>query len=378
MEELGGFTKSEYLVSLQSIIIGFIATEYFEGIGIYFKHYRRYKAFHLFISCILLSFCLLLIHWWHTWDRSEVIIVSVTEFLKVLPYAIIFYVLSVILFKNASDREMNLEKRYFSIKNKLYGLLAFYFIYDFLVSNDELFVFRLIGLLICVVVIFSNKVMIHNIAVLVGLAIMLIYLSLDFYIIDHTDDVRVLSGYSKVEHLTIFMSFIYGYIVAKFFKGWSVIVRNFHEIKISWIHIVWSILAFLFIIDIWWGNWDYNIYIAQHFLNFIIVLTTPFLLYILVLFLFPASTEPSIDYWVYFNQKRKYLVLVVGILLISRIAISFWFGFLYEEYPTNLLRLAGVAVTFIVWKSTSSLVHSVIFIVAVMMLLMDFVLKTGL
>lgn len=378
MEELGGFTKSEYLVSLQSIIIGFIATEYFEGIGIYFKHFRRYKAFHLFISCILLSFSLLLIHWWHTWDRSEEIVVSVAEFLKVLPYAFTFYILSVILFKDTSDLEVNLETRYFKIKNKLYGLLAFYFLYDFLVSNDNLLVFRVIGLLLCVVVISSNKVWVHNIVVVVGLTIMLIYLSLDFGNIIHTDDVGVLSGYSKVEHLTIFMSFIYGYIIAKFLKGWSIMVRNFREIKISWIHIVWSVLAFLFIIDIWWGNWDYNIYIAQHFLNFIIVLTTPFLLYILVLFLFPAAGDKDIDYWEYFNQKRKYIVTVVVILLISRIAISFWFGFFNAENTTNMLRFAGIIAAFIIWKSASSIVHSVIFILSLALLLMDFLSKTAL
>ncbi len=377
MEEIKGFSKAEYLMTLQSIIMGFIVSEYFEGIGHYLKRYKHYTRPLHFLLFAFLSLAILLIFWWNTWNRSEDITLSIGDYLQIFPYTLIFYLITILLFGDSNTRSGNLLFTYFKNSTKLYALLGFYFLYDLVVSVSGLTTFQYAGLVLSVVGIISGSQIVHLLILIVGVLCVFTYVGVDFFwgLVGRND--MELTGYSKVEHLTIFLSFLYGYVVARFFIGWARIVRKWGEIRFSLIHLLWTLLVFFLLIDIWWGSWDIQVHFTDHLLNFLVVMITPFFLYLISLFMFPTTREAVIDYRQYFRKQKQFVFPIFGLLLISSLFISVYFGNFDVEFSQNMLRISGAVLALIAWRAKRTLTLYILFFIALVLILTDLLFKSA-
>ena len=75
--------------------------------------------------------------------------------------------------------------------------------------------------------------------------------------------------------LLTFYTIVYGIIVSQFFSGWENLIRFRDKIRLYNIHLLWTILAFLFVIQTWWGLWRYKEYFSQNFICFFLILLWP-------------------------------------------------------------------------------------------------------
>ena len=82
MEEILGYSREEYLITFQSIILGFVTSEYFAGGGEILRQRIRFKPTSIFLLFAIVSFSNLLIFWWNVWRRSVIIDESGFEFVK--------------------------------------------------------------------------------------------------------------------------------------------------------------------------------------------------------------------------------------------------------------------------------------------------------
>ena len=113
-------------------------------------------------------------------------------------------------------------------------------------------------------------------------------------------------SYTKVEHLTIFISFIYGFVVAVYLKGWSYVVKGWKSIRYSWSHLVWTLFSFFILISVWWNSWIRSGYMEDKLVNFQLSLFPPLILYMISLVIFPDKKQAKkTNLQDHFENNRK-------------------------------------------------------------------------
>ncbi|WP_258102141.1 hypothetical protein [Marinoscillum pacificum] len=365
MDEIYGFSKVEYLVTFHSIIFGYVASVFLEGWGYILRRRKSFKLDRYLLFFTYEVFTLMLIHWWNLYDRSSLISQNLFHFLEVLPYSIIFYFIATVAFARIdSSNTNNLSTVYFTHRIKLYASLLLFIVYDFAMTvRLENHIFQIVGMFICVAGIASQNKTLHKALITIGIASVFIIIVRNLLNIDH----RFIYGsenYSKVEHLTIFISMIYGYVITVYFVGWSMMLRA--RIKdLSLIQFLWTLFSFLFLIDIWWGSWSRNSHVATSMLHFLLSISTPFLIFIICVLLFPHKKEAG-NYLTVFLSNKKLIFLSFSLLFLSQILLSFFF--IEDHQNENYFRLAGIALSIVSMKIDNLNYHRILVSIAFLLL----------
>src|SRR5688572_29431346 len=147
---------------------------------------------------------------------------------------------------------------------------------------------------------------------------------------------------SFAEYLVIFNTFVFGYVTTQFFTGWSSVISHREKLVISVEHLIWTILSFILLTDIWWGSWLKTARIVEHNFYFYVSLLSPSVFYFLTVFLFPDPDHYSEgDLITYLQTAFKRIVLVFLLLFLSFLAGSLVFGNVLGA--DMYFNLAGVA-----------------------------------
>jgi hypothetical protein len=129
---------------------------------------------------------------------------------------------------------------------------------------------------------------------------------------------HVLSSFSQVEYLTIFATFVYGYVAAQFFYGWGSMISHRKQIVYSKEHLAWTIVTFILFLDVWWGSWLKGLFISRHRLFFYLSLLSPLIFYILSIIQFPPLDDAkNQNLKSYFNNFRRYNYIAFIVLGLS-------------------------------------------------------------
>ncbi|HRI80759.1 MAG TPA: hypothetical protein PLR06_14610, partial [Cyclobacteriaceae bacterium] len=139
----------------------------------------------------------------------------------------------------------------------------------------------------------------------------------------------------------------YGFIFSRLFSGWSYILELIRSIQFSKEHFAWSLLAFVLLIDFWWGSWERESYITRHEGIFFLSLLLPVIQYGLALVLFPfRQYSEHIQLKEYFHRNQKIILAMFGGMLFVNgvLAVSMegtWSG------QENIFRMLGIGFTII-------------------------------
>lgn len=141
------FAQIEFLVIFNTIIFGFVVSEFFVGWGIILRK-RRNKAYYWeYLTWTILTFLLVIDWWWASWHRIKYINSSILYFFYSLFIILIFYFITVFLFpRDLNINKVNIES-YFK-KNirwvfSLYSLLFVTMIFNSYIYHEHgLFVFQ--------------------------------------------------------------------------------------------------------------------------------------------------------------------------------------------------------------------------------------------
>ena len=368
MDEIYGFSKVEYLVTFHSIIFGYIASVFLEGWGYLLRRRHLVKMDRYLLVFTYLVFTLMLIHWWNLYDRAEFIGLNLVNFLTVLPYSIIFYFIGTITFARIdSSHYEKLSNVYFTHRLKLYGCLLIFIVYDFGVTiHNENHVFQMLALALCIAGIASPNQNVHKVLLTLATLSLLTIIFRNLLSPDHQFIYKT-NAFSKVEHLTIFISMIYGYVITVFFVGWSTMLKTSKK-NFSWTQFLWSVFAFFFLIDIWWGSWFRNTHIASSMLHFLLSLATPLLIFVICVLLFPLKEEKG-DYLSHFLNNKKHIFRAFALLFLTQIILSFFFVEKFEW--ENHLRIAGICLSLISIRIHNVTYHRILVSVAFILLCLN-------
>jgi hypothetical protein len=174
-------------------------------------------------------------------------------------------------------------------------------------------------------------------------------------------------NFSVVEYLSIFTAFIFGYVASRFFFGWGAMINFRQVIRFSKEHLLWTLITFGLLIDVWWGSWRKIGYIGTHSMLYYVSLIPPLVFYLISVVLFPPLSDATfLDLKKHFEKIRK-----KNYLLFMALFMSFLLNDIFFNAPeTDLLfNLAAIGVALFGYFMTSRAVHYIILALAWGMLL---------
>lgn len=356
-ESIDNFTQTEYLVTFLTFIYSFIATQFFNGWGKWIQNIDNDRPSLNHILFSILCFVLLIDFWWISFPRSAGMAASLPAFFASLFSPIIFSVLAFNIFPRGRTEDANLTAYFYRRGRFMFAILALDFlaivVLDHILIGSAWWgaetVFRLAGVTFCLAgMLFPNRQVIRLLN-LVG------FFVLTLHIVLFGDPPVSVEGYGLTEHLTIFLTLVYGVIASRFISGWSHILQHIRTIQFSREHLAWSFFAFALLIDFWWGSWLRESYIRQHLGYFLLSLALPILFYAQVVVLFPFREYlDKIQLHDYFELHHRWIMALFGcILLVNAITAN-----VMEDHwlsPENVYRLIGILLVIMVlsFRSTS-------------------------
>jgi hypothetical protein len=120
-------------------------------------------------------------------------------------------------------------------------------------------------------------------------------------------------------HVRVLLSMILGLGVGHLLRGVSRIVQHPRKYKIYWVHLVWTLFLFLYLIHFWWwefylqkvAEWTFPLYF------FIAIYAT--LLFLLCSLFYPDEMSEYDGYRGYFFSRRQWIFTLMTLLFVADI-----------------------------------------------------------
>ena len=149
--------------------------------------------------------------------------------------------------------------------------------------------------------------------------------------------------FSQIEYLTVFNTIIFGLVASEYFTGWGAMLRYRENVKICFLHLLWTIFSFLTLIQNWYSIWPRTQFINNNILYFIYSLVPLIVFYLISVVLFPNIRQGEKISLKEFHQKN---IRALFTLFAFYFSLSISSSFVYEDvgnvFGQNLLRLLGV------------------------------------
>jgi len=366
------FTIVEYLLIFHAFLFGFIAGEFFSGWGDLYRRRERIYFYWPHFLWTLFGMLILIHYWWGNWPKAGVLSINIGYFYLSLIYPVVFYFISLYLF----PRETNNYSKYFTDNRKfIYGLFAFLLLSNALIA--KIFVqsdlvpyenyFRIAGALWFLISIIIRNENYHRYASVISLVILLIHhLRLSF-----AKDALLLNeikGFSKTEYLISFYAILFGFVCFEFLHGWGQWMINRKKMTLYWVHILWTLLTFMMLMDLWWLSWSRKDLMSSNFEIFFLSIIPPLIFYFGSVILFPDFQKPeNRNMRIYYFNVKNIMFATFALYFAFNILFSFYLGenelYPYENYfrLIAILMLAiGIGVNKVTYHSLLILLASII------------------
>jgi hypothetical protein len=362
MTTISGFTFDEYLTIFNAFIYGHITSYFFTGWASWIQN-RKLFTFHArHISFTVFVFVMIVNNWWVTYERINLIIDRQALFFLSLLVPINLFILTINLFPRLDKELMNVSDIFLKRERRIYLLLSINFFLNFLISQatgeihllHQENIFRISGVLICLMAIKIHKPIVYNILLVVGFGLLSMHTAAQGEPPDN-------HGFSFVEYITIYSTFFFGYVAYMFLTGWAYIVQQIQRIQLGKEYFLWTLLAFGLLIDMWWGAWEREPYASSHLGYFLLSLSTPIVFYVLATVMFPVlKNGGNLDLRDYFrtNERIIYFLFALIFLTNSMVAIAM------EEHTIfnfeNIFRVMAIVLASVNFLSQKIWVHRMV------------------
>ena len=185
----------------------------------------------------------------------------------------------------------------------------------------------------------------------------------------------IIDGFSQIEYLTVFHTILFGVMASEYFSGWGGMVRHRDSIKRDWLHLAWSIFAFLTLIQNWFGIWPRIRFVNQNILYFIWSLVPMFIFHLISVVMFPNQKYiEDTNFKLHFEKNAKMIYVLFAIYFLTTILGSFIYVDRGNVLVQNIIRTFGILLSLTgAYYSHQKWIH-VVFLVVGYLGLMQFIL----
>ena len=130
-------------------------------------------------------------------------------------------------------------------------------------------------------------------------------------------------------HVRVLFTIILGLGVSRLLTGVARIVQHPKEYKVYWVHLLWALFLFLYLIHFWW--WEYRLETIRQwtFPLYFFIAMYAVLLFLLCVLLFPEEMADYDGFKEYFYSRRQWIFSLMTILFLADIVDTFIKGSAY-------------------------------------------------
>ena len=145
-------------------------------------------------------------------------------------------------------------------------------------------------------------------------------------------------------YLSFLTSVVLALGVTRLMTGIGKLLQHRGRVTLYWIHLLWALNVFLFLVLDWWILFRWHTQQSWTFFLFVFVLLTPIVTFLLSVLLFPEPIEEGLDLKQHFYTNQRWF-FILGALLPPLDAIDTllkgWEHFVAQGpiYPLTLLLL---------------------------------------
>ena len=122
---------------------------------------------------------------------------------------------------------------------------------------------------------------------------------------------------SPFEYLSVLISIVLALGMTRVLAGVGEMLQARSHRRIYWVHIVWIVNLFLYLVVAWWIFYRWRSQQTWTFLLFVFVLISPTLLYLASMLLFPreGAVDESVNYKTHFYANHRAFFIVFGLFV---------------------------------------------------------------
>ena len=108
-------------------------------------------------------------------------------------------------------------------------------------------------------------------------------------------------------HVRVLFSILLGLGVSHLLRGLARIVQHPRQYRIYWVHLVWSLFLFLYLIHFWWWEFRLRQVAEWTFPRYFFIALYATVLYLLCTLLFPDEMSDYAGFQEYFYSRKRWI-----------------------------------------------------------------------
>ena len=166
------------------------------------------------------------------------------------------------------------------------------------------------------------------------------------------------------EYVTVLISIILGLGITQIMTGVADIIHQWDKMKLYWPHLLWILLTFIMHIHEWWYTYDLKKHESWYLISFLFLILYPIMLFVLARILFPfGAMETETDFKLfYFNNYRKFFLIVMILVSLAVLQDVFLEGYPWEEQILKI-GILGTLAFITIKKVGNELLHKIVVVV---------------
>lgn len=129
-------------------------------------------------------------------------------------------------------------------------------------------------------------------------------------------------------HIKVLFSILLGLGVSHILRGLARIVQHPKQYRVYWVHLVWSLFLFLYLIHFWW--WEFRLrQVAWTFPVYFFITLYATLIYVLCTLLFPDEMSDYKGFREYFYSRKSWFFSLLALLFAGDIGDTLVKGLAY-------------------------------------------------
>lgn len=152
------------------------------------------------------------------------------------------------------------------------------------------------------------------------------------------DTLATSSGNDAFFHVRILLGMIVGLALTQLLRGVARIIEQPRQHRPYWIHLLWVVSMFLYLLHFWW--WEFNLggVARWTFGGYLFLALYALLLYLVCTLLFPERIDHAASYRDYYYSRRSWLFGTLAMVYLADIADTWLKGVGYfRELGTGYL-----------------------------------------